>query len=52
MRNNDGVAFQYTSQVQIISKVYLGRHRDQAMTFTLNSKDAKMVGSKRKQMDV
>tara|TARA_B110000046_G_scaffold127320_1_gene133754 strand:- start:457 stop:888 length:432 start_codon:yes stop_codon:yes gene_type:complete len=51
MRNNDGVAFRYTSQVQIISKVILKRHRDQAMTFTLNASDKKMVGTKRKHMD-
>ena len=51
MRNNDGVAFRYTSQVQIISKVILKRHRNQAMTFTLNASDKKMVVTKRKHMD-
>lgn len=52
MRNNDGEAFRYTAQVQLISKVILKRHRDQAMTFTLNAKDAKMVGQKRSHMDI
>ena len=51
MRNNDGVAFRYTPQVQIISKVILKRHTNQAMTFTLNAKDKTMVGRKRKEMD-
>ena len=51
MRNNDGVAFRYTSQVQIISKVILKHHRNQAMTFTLNASDKKMVVTKRKHMD-
>ena len=52
MRNNDGVAFRYTSQVQIISKVILKRHTNRPMTFTLNTKDAKMVGTKRAHMDI
>ena len=51
MRNNDGVAFRYTPQVQIISKVILKRHANQAMTFTLNAKEKTMVGRKRKEMD-
>jgi hypothetical protein len=52
MRDNDGVAFCYTPQVQIISKVILKQHTNQAMTFTLNAKDTKMVGSKRLHMDI
>lgn len=52
MRNNDGVAFTYTPQVQIISKVILKRHTNQAMTFALNAKDGKMVGTKRSHMDI
>ena len=52
MRNNDGVAFVYTPQVQIISKVILKKHSQLAMTYTLNAKDARMVSNKRKHMDM
>ena len=52
MRNNDGVAFTYTPQVQIISKVFLKKHSQLPMTYTLNAKDAKMVGTKRQHMDI
>ena len=52
MRNNDGVAFTYTPQVQIISKVFLKKHSQLPMTYTLNAKDTKMVGTKRQHMDM
>ena len=41
--NNDGVPFQWTPNVQLITKVYLKKHRSQARTYTLNKKDAKMI---------
>ena len=41
--DNDGAAFQWTPNVQLISKVYLKKHTSQGRTYILNKKDAKMV---------
>ena len=43
MLNNDGAGFCLTSNIQLISKVYLKKHTSQARTYTLNKKDSKMV---------
>ena len=44
MANNDGDVFAWTSNVQLISKVYLKKHTSMGHTYTLNKKDSKMVG--------
>ena len=44
MANNDGDVFAWTSNVQLISKVYLKKHTSMGRTYTLNKKDSKMVG--------
>ena len=41
--NNDGVPFQWTPNLQLISKVYLKKNLSQGRTYTLKKKDAKMV---------
>ena len=41
--DNDGAPFQWTPNVQLISKVYLKKHLSQPRTYNLNKKDAKMV---------
>ena len=41
--DNDGAPFQWTPNVQLISKVYLKKHTSQPRTYSLNKKDAKMV---------
>lgn len=41
--NNCGVPFCWTSNVQLISKVYLKKHASQMLTYTLNKRDRKMV---------
>ena len=41
--DNDGEPFRWTSNVQLISKVYLKKLTDQPRTYTLNKKDTKMV---------
>ena len=43
MANNDGATFEWTSNYQLVSKVYLKKHALQARTYTLNKKDSKMV---------
>ena len=43
LSDNDGAPFQWTPNVQLISKVYLKKHQGQSRTYTLNKKDAKMV---------
>mmetsp|Transcript_63266 Transcript_63266/g.168503 ORF Transcript_63266/g.168503 Transcript_63266/m.168503 type:complete len:84 (-) Transcript_63266:453-704(-) len=43
MLNNDGAGFCWTSNIQLISKVYLKKQTSQARTYTLNKKDSKMV---------
>ena len=43
--NNDGAAFRWTPNVQLITKVYLKKHLLQARTYTCNKKDAKMVAA-------
>lgn len=43
--DNDGAAFQWTPNVQLITKVYLKKHLSQARTYTCNKKDAKMVAA-------
>ena len=45
MTNNDGVPFCWTSTIQIVSKIYLKKHSSQPRSYTLNKKDAKMVGT-------
>ena len=42
--NNDGDTFAWTSNIQLISKVYLKKHTSMGRTYTLNKKDSKMVG--------
>ena len=44
MANNNDEHFQWTSNVQLISKVYLKQHSS-ANCYTLNSKDKKMVSA-------
>ena len=39
-----GDVFAWTSNVQLISKVYLKKHTSMGRTYTLNKKDSKMVG--------
>ena len=41
--DNDGDPFVWTSNFQIISKVYLEKHLSQPRTYVLNKKDGKMV---------
>ena len=41
--DNDGAPFQWTPNVQLISKVYLKKHTSQPRTYSLNKKDAEMV---------
>ena len=41
--DNDGDPFVWTSNFQVISKVYLGKHSSQPHTYLLNKKDHKMV---------
>ena len=43
LSDNDGAPFQWTPNVQLISKVYLKKHTSQPRTYSLNKKDAKMV---------
>ena len=43
MLNNDGTCFSWTSNVQLITKIYLQKHLNQPRTYTLNKKDTKMV---------
>ena len=40
---NDGDTFAWTSNIQLISKVYLKKHTSMGCTYTLNKKDYKMV---------
>ena len=41
--NNDGDTFAWTSNIQLISKVYLKKHTSMGRTYTLNKQDYKMV---------
>ena len=41
--DNDGEPFMWTSNFQIISKVFLNRHSSQPRTYLLNKKEGKMV---------
>jgi hypothetical protein len=41
--DNDGSPFEWTSNIQIISKVYLTKHHSLPRTYLLNKKDGKMV---------
>ena len=41
--DNDGDPFVWTSNFQVISKVYLEKHSSLPHTYLLNKKDAKMV---------
>ena len=43
MANNDGDTFAWTSNIQLISKVYLKKHTSMGRTYTLNKQDYKMV---------
>ena len=46
MLDNDGAPFVYTSNLQVISKVYLKKLLAWARTFSLNRSDATMVKKK------
>ena len=48
--DNDGDPFVWTSNFQIISKVYLEKHLSQPRTYVLNKKDGKMVKSEMAKM--
>ena len=41
--DNDGDPFVWTSNYQVISKVYLQKHSSLSRTYTSNKKDIKMV---------
>ena len=41
--DNDGAPFEWTSNFQLISKVYLKKHTKFPRTYLLNKKDKKMV---------
>ena len=41
--DNDGDPFVWTSNFQVISKVYLEKHSSLPRTYLLNKKDGKMV---------
>ena len=41
--DNDGTPFQWTSNYQVISKVYLKKHSSLSRTYDLNKKDTTMV---------
>ena len=45
LANNVGACFAWTSNFQIISKVFPKKHVAQPRTYTLNKKDVKMLGT-------
>ena len=48
--DNDGEAFRWTSNYQIISKVYLKKHSTLPLCYSLSAADKKMVTSTMKKM--
>ena len=48
--DNDGEAFRWTSNYQIISKVYLKKHSSLPLCYSLSAADKKMVTSTMKKM--
>ena len=48
--DNDGEAFRWTSNYQIISKVYLKKHSTLPLCYSLSAADKKMVTSTMKRM--
>ena len=48
--DNDGSPFVWTSNIQIISKVYLTKHSSQPRTYVLNKKDLKMLLKRKKKL--
>ena len=50
--DNCGEPFCWTSNVQLISKVYLKKHTSQMLTYALNTRDKKMVSEAVKKKQV
>ena len=48
--DNDGEAFRWTNNYQIISKVYLKKHSSLPLCYSLSAADKKMVTSTMKKM--
>ena len=49
--DNDGDPFVWTSNIQLISKVYLEKHSAQSRVYKLNKKDEKMLKTKMAKME-